>query len=128
MAELLISILGSVDPRREQELKLRNPTVACRAAEEIGAELAKQNCRIKVSCPGTPEAEFVEALVVRGYVESGIARKMSVEVHRPMGSPLLDFAEEATHRDLFRYELKTSKAPASQISDNYSLARICGGV
>src|SRR5437879_2337169 len=73
MAEPLIAILGSVDPRREKELQLRDPVMACRAAEEIGVELAKQGCRVLVSCPATPQAEFAEALVVRGYVKSGVA-------------------------------------------------------
>jgi len=109
VAEPLIAILGSVDPRREAELQLRNPSIACRAAEEIGLELAKEGCRIQVSCPSTPEAEFAEALVVRGYVKSGVAKKGSIEVHRPLRSPLPPFAEEETHPAIFRYELKESE-------------------
>jgi hypothetical protein len=109
MAEPLIAILGSVDPRREAELKLRNPSIACSAAEAIGTELAKEGCRILVSCPSTPQAEFAEALVVRGYVKAGVANKGSIEVHRPMRSPLPPFSEEGTHPDLFRYELEESE-------------------
>ena len=105
MAEPLIAILGSVDPRREKELQLRDPVMACRAAEEIGVELAKQGCRVLVSCPATPQAEFAEALVVRGYVKSGVARSNSIEVHRPIVSPLPPFAEEGMHHELFKYEL-----------------------
>ena len=108
MADPLIAILGSVDPRRAAELRLRNPSIACRAAEEIGLELAKEGCRIQVSCPSTPQAEFAEALVVRGYVKSGVAKKNSIEVHRPLRSPLPPFAEEATHPTLFKYDLKDS--------------------
>lgn len=108
MPEPTITILGSVDPRREVELKLRDPLVARRAAEEIGAELAKKGCRILVSCPGTPQAEFAEALVIRGYVSSGLAKRNSIEVHRPLRFPLAPFPEEATHRQLFQYELKDS--------------------
>lgn len=109
MTEPLIAILGSVDPRRESELRLRNAAVACSAGEAIGVELAKQGCRILVSCPATPQAEFVEALVVRGYVKSRVAAKGSIEVHRPLRSPLAPFAEEATHPELFRYELKENE-------------------
>jgi hypothetical protein len=126
MAEPLIAILGSVDPRREAELKLRNPPVACSAAEAIGMELAKGGCRILVSCPSTPQAEFAEALVVRGYVKTGVAHKDSIEVHRPLRTPLPPFAEEATHAELFRYDLKESEDWA--IASFLSLARADGMV
>jgi hypothetical protein len=126
MAGPLIAILGSVDPRREAELKLRNPPIACSAAEAIGLELAKEGCRILVSCPSTAQAEFAEALVVRGYVKSGVAHKGSIEVHRPLRSSLPPFAEERTHPEIFRYELKDSEDWA--IASFLSLAKADGMV
>lgn len=108
MEKPLIAIVGSVDARRKQELQLHKPELAARAAEEIGGELAKKGCRLLLSFPGTTEMEFAEALVLRGYVNSGSARPGSIEVHRPVGSSLPAFQEEATHSELFRYEPKES--------------------
>jgi hypothetical protein len=105
----LIAVLGSVDPKREHELQLRHPVIACHAAEELGMELAKQGCRILVSCPATLGGEFAEGLFVRGYVRNGFARRSSIEVYRAYRSLLPPFTEESAHPELFRYELKETE-------------------
>jgi hypothetical protein len=87
----LIAIIG--DAR-----KTKNPELARRAAEELGAELANRGCRILVfsSAP-----EFVEWEVVKGYLASKAKKEpRSIEVRYP---PELDgrFADEKADDPLF---------------------------
>jgi len=81
MAELLIAIVGSTNlERRDYDPPLRNREQAKLAAVELGRELAKAKHRILVysSDPG-----YIEADVVRGYVESGMADAESILLRYP---------------------------------------------
>lgn len=62
----LIAIVGSYNPKRAEELSLRNLAVASEAGKELGRELARQGCHIVVyaSYP-----HLLESDVVRGYIE-----------------------------------------------------------
>ena len=77
----LIAFVGSVDKTREQELKLVNPDTAKQAAEELGRELAKANCRLLVY---SSNPDFVEFFAVRGYIQSGAAKPNSIQVRYPL--------------------------------------------
>ena len=72
----LIAIVGSVDAtRRDYDPPLRNATLAKQAAEELGGELARAGCGLIVY---TDEPGFIEADVVRGYINSGSATPKSI--------------------------------------------------
>ena len=93
MAELLIAIVGSTNlERRDYDPPLRNREQAKLAAVELGRELAKAKHRILVysSDPG-----YIEADVVRGYVESGMADAESILLRYPaIAGPVPHFREQ----------------------------------
>jgi hypothetical protein len=102
MSEPLIAIVGSVDVRRrDYEPPLRNVDLAKQAAEELGHELAIAQYRIIVY---SSDPAFIEADVVRGYVNSGVAKPKSIQIRFPqvIGAeqvPLFD--EQHKHGQLF---------------------------
>ena len=63
MADPLIAIVGDVSPGRTFEPATKDPPKAKKAAQELGAELARRGARLLVY--GGP---FLEAEVVRGFV------------------------------------------------------------
>jgi hypothetical protein len=93
----LIAIVGSVDKTREQELKLTNPDTAKQAAEELGRELAKANCRLLVY---SSKPEFVEFFAVRGYLQSGAAKPNSIQVRYPLAIAQSAFPDQGVNDKL----------------------------
>jgi len=79
----VIAIVGSADPRRTDELGLRDVELAPGACEALGRELAEQRARIIVY---SSAADFIEASVVRGYAGSGRAQPASIEMRWPHGT------------------------------------------
>ena len=75
---------------------MRQPTAARQAAEEIGRELAEAEWDLTVY---SADPGFVEADVVRGYVNSGKAVALSIQVRAPLGKGV--FGEMAKHPELF---------------------------
>jgi hypothetical protein len=65
MSDPLIAVIGSVQPSRATDIRLKDPVEGEKAAEIIGRALAKRKCRLVAYSA----AELsVEHLVVRGYV------------------------------------------------------------
>jgi hypothetical protein len=65
MPDPLIAVIGSVQPSRANDIRLKDPAEGEKAAEVIGHALAKRKCRLVAYSA----AELsVEHLVVRGYV------------------------------------------------------------
>ena len=95
----LIAVVGSLDETRPHDYDppLVDPPTGRTACEELGAELAKHNCRIVVY---SSAAGFVEGDVVRGYVTSGKAQPGSIEIRYPSDTGVT-FPELVTHRSLF---------------------------
>jgi hypothetical protein len=74
MERPLIAVVGDA-------AKSKNPELAKRAAEDLGAEMAKKGCRILVF---SSSPEFVEFEVVRGYIGSPLKKEpRSIEVRYP---------------------------------------------
>jgi hypothetical protein len=66
--------------RRDYDPPLRNVTLAKQAAEELGGELARAGYGLIVY---TSEPAFIEADVVRGYINSGSATPKSIQIRFP---------------------------------------------
>lgn len=96
MQQPLIAIVGDISPTRQLVPPLADPAKARKAAEELGAELAKRNVRLLVY--GGP---FLEADVVRGYVGARPKADRSVLMWYSQGQTPPAFAEEAAHPKLF---------------------------
>src|SRR4051794_18473212 len=92
-----IAIVGSVAEDPVPELGLRDPGTARHAAQAIGRELAQRGLAIVVY---SADPQFIEADVVRGYVESGAAEPGSIEIRQPRTSGP-GFAEAADASQLF---------------------------
>ena len=97
MTSPLIAIVGDISPDRKGELQLEDSEKAKRAAEELGAELARQGARLLVY--GGP---FLEADVVRGYCNSKPKEDRSIVMWYSKSIVPPAFAEEANHPKLFR--------------------------
>jgi len=101
LSEPLILIVGSADPsRNDYDPPLTDPAGAQKAAEQLGAELARQGCRIVVY---SADARYLEAAVVRGFV--GASKKSAramIQVRFPHTAPeSAKFPEANTHGPLF---------------------------
>jgi hypothetical protein len=104
MTAPLIAIVGSYDPKRTDELSLKNIALAQEAGAELGRELARQGCNIVVyaSYP-----YLLEVDVVRGYVEVKKAQPepepecIQVRFSNRLGRPV--FNEENGNRELFHF-------------------------
>ena len=99
-------MVGSAEAVRADELELRQPELARRAAEELGRGLAAAGCRISVY---TSDPRFIEAHVLRGYVQSGTAAPGSIEVRFSDGAEAATFPECETHAAAFRFQPDTSQ-------------------
>lgn len=100
MTKPLIAIIGSYDPGREQELGLRNLTLAPKAAEFLGQALATSGMEIVVyaSYP-----YMLEIDVVKGYCSVKGAEPGSIHVNysQKYGRPA--FQEENARPELFKF-------------------------
>jgi hypothetical protein len=95
-----IAVVGSYDPKREQELGLKNLANAQPAGEQLGRELARQGFRIVVysSLPHTLEIDLV-----RGYLSHNTTEPRSIEVlySQQVGQP--SFKEESGNEEKFAF-------------------------
>jgi 3',5'-cyclic AMP phosphodiesterase CpdA len=81
MRQPTIAIVGSVDPTRSYTPPIRNAERAAELGHELGRRLAEAGMRIVVY---SSNRQFIESYFVRGYLESGQAKKMSIEVRYPV--------------------------------------------
>ncbi|MGC4772769.1 hypothetical protein ACLQ25_27825 [Micromonospora sp. DT44] len=93
----LVAIAGSAQVNRSYSPAVRDPEAAPAAAAELGAELARQGCRIVVY---SSDPDYLERDVVRGYVGSGRATAGSILV-RGRYQQDVDFEEAQRHPELF---------------------------
>ncbi|WBB67013.1 hypothetical protein [Micromonospora sp. WMMD812] len=93
-----VAIVGSAEPGRGYDPPLRDTASAAAAAEELGRELAAQQCRIVVY---SGDDEFIESAVVHGYVAAGRAEPGSVQVRGPYDATTAGFAEVPRRPELF---------------------------
>lgn len=91
-----VAVVGSVKGTRTFDPPVRQPAEARQAAEEIGRELAEAEWDLTVY---SADSGFVEADVVRGYVNSGKAVAASIQVRAPLGKEV--FGEMAKHPEIF---------------------------
>ena len=96
MADLLIAVVGDANPNRPFNPPMRDASKAKRAAEELGAELARRGARLLVY--GGP---FLEADVVRGFAAAKPAKDHSILMWYSKDQEPPPFAEEAEHPSLF---------------------------
>jgi hypothetical protein len=94
-----IAIVGSFDPKRTEELGLKNLNVVHQAAEDLGRELARQGYSIVVY---SSTANTLEVDVVRGFLSlKGAAGSIKVIFSHAIGQP--SFAEEKDNEDRFDF-------------------------
>lgn len=107
----LIAIVGNVQTSPD----------APAAAETLGRELAKAGMRILVYSSG---ADFLEGLVVRGYIASRAAASRSIQVCYPLSGQKPAFAEQTTNGDAFDW--RPDHSPDWEISFYRSLKEADG--
>jgi hypothetical protein len=93
-----VAVVGSAAPGRTYDPPMHDVTTAATAAEEVGRELAKHNCRLVVY---SSAEDFIESSVVRGFARSGAAKPKSIEVRSPLKSARPGSYEEQFTADLF---------------------------
>ena len=98
MARPIIAVVGSLDTARQYDPPLRDPQVARNACEQLGRELALKGCDLLAYSSGTG---FVEADILKGYVESGKAQPRSIQVRSRLGKASSQFQEALEHREFF---------------------------
>jgi hypothetical protein len=101
MPGTLIVIAGSADPQRADYDTTVDAAGAQAAAEQLGIELARAGCRIMVysSAP-----TFIEAYVVRGFVNAKPTTPKVIQVRFPASSAAANFPEYELHPDLFEFQ------------------------
>jgi len=109
----LVAIVGNV----------KTAEGAAAAAEAIGRELAKAKYRLLVYS-GDPD--FLEAPVVKGYVESRAAERRSIQVRYPVHGRKPSFAQQVANGELFDWRPDTS--PDWEMSFYHSLTEAHGAV
>jgi hypothetical protein len=119
MPNSLIAIVGDITPGRTLDPPLRDPAKAKRAAEELGAELARRGARLLVY--GGP---FVEADVVRGFVAGNPSKDRSILMWYSKDQEPAPFVEEASHPKLF--ERRSERGADWEIAFYRSVARADG--
>ena len=123
MTSPLIAVVGSYDPKRTDELSLRNLDQSKAAGLELGRELARQGCRIVVyaSYPFLLEVD-----VVAGYVEVKKANPEPncIQVYYSVKYTQPAFSEEANNRGLFTFKPDTN--PEWEVSFYASLRKVDG--
>jgi hypothetical protein len=102
MSRFLVAIAGSAEPGRSYDPPLNDTVTAQEAAAELGRELAASGCGIVVY---SSDSKFIEAHVVRGYVESGQALPGSIQVRAPQEAGVVFFAGMKSNPELFDLRL-----------------------
>ena len=97
MAGPLIAIVGDINSSRTLDPMPKDSTKAKLAAEQLGAELAKQGARLLVY--GGP---FLETDVVRGYVAAKPKDDNSILMWFTVGNEPPPFPEESSNQKLFQ--------------------------
>src|SRR5688572_18979052 len=96
MNKPLIAIVGDITQGRSLDPPLQNHLKANKAAEELGAELARNSARLLVY--GGP---FLEVDVVRGFVAAKPKQDHSILMWFTIGNEPPPFAEESSSPRLF---------------------------
>lgn len=115
----LIAIVGDVNPNRQYEPKMADPAKAKRAAEQLGAELARVGARLLVY--GGP---YLEADVVRGFVAGVPANDRSILMWYSKDQEPEPFVEEQRHPNLF--DRRAERGPDWEIAFYRSISRADG--
>jgi hypothetical protein len=97
MNDLLVAIVGDTNPQRQFTPAMDDPDKARKAAEELGAELARRGARLLVY--GGP---YLESDVVRGFVGANPEKDKSVLMYYTKNHEPPPFAEEQSHPKLFQ--------------------------
>ncbi len=123
MTAPLIAIVGSYDPKRVDELSLKNVGLAKEAGIELGRELARQGCHIVVyaSYP-----YLLEVDVVSGYVEVKNAKPEEgcIQVHYSVKYDQPSFLGDVDKKGMFRF--KPDNNPEWEVSFYRSLREVDG--
>jgi hypothetical protein len=123
MTAPLIAIVGSYDPKRADQLSLKNIDLAKGAGVELGRELARQGCHVVVyaSYP-----YLLEVDVVSGYVEVKKAKLEPgcIQVHYSVKYDQPSFPEEGDNRGMFTFKPDTN--PEWEVSFYRSLREVDG--
>ena len=96
MAGPLFAVVGDADPNRTFNPPMNDPAAAAKAAEELGAELARRGARLLVY-----GGKFIEADVVRGFVSGAPKEDRSVLMWYTKEQAPPPFPEEQGHPRLF---------------------------
>lgn len=119
MTAPVISIVGDISPGRDLDPPSRNPQNAIRAAEELGAELAKRGARLVVY-----GGQFLEADVVRGFVAANPSRDHSILMWFTNDQKPTPFAEQAARPKLFQE--RSERGPDWEIAFYRAITRADG--
>jgi hypothetical protein len=88
LREPIVAIVGNVKTSSE----------ATAAAEDLGRALAKAGFRILVF---SSDPDFLEVPVIKGYVDSQVAKPRSIQVRYPLHGQKPAFSEQRTHAQVF---------------------------
>jgi hypothetical protein len=102
MAGPMFTVVGDANPERAFTPAMNDPAKARKAAEELGAELARRGARLLVY--GGP---FIEADVVRGFVSGAPKEDRSVLMWYTREEEPPPFPEETTHPKLFERRVES---------------------
>jgi hypothetical protein len=119
MADVLIAIVGDASSDRKFDPPMKDPGKAKKAAEELGAELARRGVRLLVY--GGP---FLEADVVRGFVGGKPAKDRRILMWFSADNEPPPFPEESDHANLF--ERRQEKGADWEIAFYRSISRADG--
>lgn len=97
MKDMLVAIVGDVNPQRKFSPQMDDPAKAREAAETLGAELARSGARLLVY--GGP---YLEADVVRGFVGANPKKDNCILMFYTKNHEPPPFDEEKNHDKLFK--------------------------
>lgn len=101
MSGPLFAIVGDANPQRQYVPAMRDPAGAKKAAEDLGAELARRGARLLVY--GGP---FIETDIVRGFVAGNPKEDKSILMWYTQQQPPPPFPEEQQHPRLFERRIE----------------------
>ncbi|MGR8997599.1 MAG: hypothetical protein ACU88J_00940 [Gammaproteobacteria bacterium] len=110
-SEPIIAIIGNVKAGEK----------AATAAEDLGRELAKAGLRILVYASGS---DFLENAIVRGYIDSQVARIGYIQVRYPFLGAKPAFPEQQSHAKVF--DFRPDDSPDWEVSFYQSLNEVDG--
>ena len=122
MSAPLIAIVGRLSSDPFDKEAVRELEMLREALHELGRELAIAGFRMMVYT-AAPNLEYAATHVVRGYLDSGKAKKRSILVRRPQVAPGDEFAEEATNPC---YELDVRPSESWEVAFYLSLFTLDG--